>query len=213
MQGDAVSAGQSAGQRAAALRAQAVPRGLKRRFLALVGMDRAGARLEAEARSWDAGEEGERRTRELLKATLVLEGWGVLHDRRIPGLDRANADHVVIAPSGRVFMPDSKLWARQYRVRPVGDRLMHGSRACDRDVDSVLREARMVGKALGTEVTPLIVVHNAPVDGAGFVLRGVPVVPADRLVELLRRNAGRPDLNAAREMALRADAKLPRYVE
>ncbi|MFI0822252.1 nuclease-related domain-containing protein [Streptomyces sp. NPDC021098] len=207
-----MSAELSAGAKAAALRAQAAPRGLKRRMLALVGMDRAGARLEAEARSWDAGEEGERRTKALL-APLALEGWGVLHDRRIPGLDRANADHVVIAPSGRVFMPDSKLWKRQYRVRPVGDRLMHGSRACDRDVDSVLREARMAGKALGVEVTPLIAVHNAPVDGGGFVLRGVPVVPADRLVELLRRNAGAPDPVRARALAAQARRVLPRYVE
>jgi hypothetical protein len=210
--GDAsVSAG-SAGQRAAALRAQAAPRGLWRCLLAVVGMDRAGARLEAEATCWDAGEEGERRTRELLKP-LAQEEWGVLHDRRIPGLDRANADHVLVSPGARVFMPDSKMRHARARIRAVRGRLMHGDVDEDRQIDGVLTEARLVGQALGVPVTPLIAVHVAPVDGGGFVLRGVPVVPADRLVELLRRNAGAPNPVKARELALRANAVLPRYVE
>lgn len=208
------SAGSSAGQRAAALRAQAIPRGLKRRFLAAVGMDREGARLAAEAGRWEAGKEGERRTAALL-VPLGREGWAGFYDRRIPGLDRANADHVLVAPSGRVFMPDSKLWhARDgARVHAVQGRLKHGDVDKDRQIDGALNEARLIGRALGVEVTPLIAVHNAPVDGTGFILRGVPVVPADRLVELLRRNAGRSNPAAARKVALLADRVLPRYVE
>ena len=206
-----MSAG-SAGQHAAALRAQAAPRGLWRHLLALVGMDRAGVLLETEATHWDAGEEGERRTRELLKP-LGQEGWGVLHDRRIPGLDRANADHVLVSPGGRVFMPDSKMRHGRARIRVVRGRLMHGDVDEDRQIDGVLTEGRLVGQALGVPVTPMLAVHIAPVDGGGFVLRGVPVVPADRLVELLRRNAGGPNLAEARELALRADRVLPRYVE
>ncbi|MFD8384307.1 nuclease-related domain-containing protein [Streptomyces sp. NPDC059679] len=209
-----MSAGSSAGDRAAALRAQAVPRGLKRRLLAAVGMDRKGARLEAEAGRWEAGLVGERRTAVLL-APLAAEGWYGLYDRRIPGLDRANADHVLIAPSGRAFMPDSKMWhaRNRARVRLVRGRLVHGDADKDRQVDGVLTEARLVGQALETAVTPIIAVHNAPVEGGGFIVRGVPVVPADRLVELLRRNAGRPDPARARALAERARAVLPRYVE
>ncbi|MFH8813061.1 nuclease-related domain-containing protein [Streptomyces hygroscopicus] len=207
-----MTAESSAGARAAALRAQAVPRGLKRRFLAAVGMDREGARLIAEAGRWGAGEEGERRTAALL-APLGAEGWHGLYDRRIPGLDRANADHVLISPGARVLLVDSKMWQRRARVRVVRGRLMHGDIDKDRQVDGVLAEARLVGQALGTAVTPIIAVHNAPVDGGGFVLRNVPVIPADRLVELLRRNAGRADPAAARAVALRANAALPRYVE
>ncbi|GHJ34285.1 hypothetical protein TPA0910_87180 [Streptomyces hygroscopicus subsp. sporocinereus] len=206
-----MSAG-SAGERAAALRAQAVPRGLRRRFLAAVGMDRKGARLTAEAGRWSAGEEGERRTAALL-APLAAEGWAGFYDRRIPGAHSANADHVLIAPSGRVFLGDSKMWHARARVRALRGRLVHGDVDKDRQVDGVLFEAGLVGRALGTAVTPIIAVHNAPVDGGGFVLRNVPVIPADRLVELLRRNAGRPDPAAARAVALRANAALPRYVE
>lgn len=210
-----MSADSSAATRAAALRAQAVPKGLKRRFLALLGMDREGARLQAEARCWDAGEEGERRTKELLKATLALEGWGVLHDRRIPGARKANADHVLVAPSARVFLVDSKMWHRRdhARVRVVGGRLTHGDADKDQQIRGVLYEAKLVERALRVPVTPLTAVHNVPVDGGGFVLRGVPVVPADRLVELLRRNAGRPDPARARALAERARRVLPRYVE
>ena len=209
-----MTAGQSAGRRAAALRAQAVPRGLKRRFLAAVGMDREGAQLLAEANCYEAGKEGERRTAVLL-APLGAEGWAGFYDRRIPGARRANADHVLIAPSGRVLLVDSKLWHRRgdAHVRVVGGQLAHGDISKDKEIDTVLFETRLTEQALGVTVTPLITMHNAPVDGGGFVLRGVPVVPVDRLVELLRRNAGRPDPAAARAMALRADAKLPRYVE
>lgn len=207
-----MSAELSAGAKAAALRAQAVPRGLKRRFLALVGMDRTGAHLEAEARSWDAGEEGERRTKALL-VPFGREGWEVLHDRRIPGARKANADHVLVAPSGRVFLVDSKLWHGRARVRVVGGQLAHGNVGKAKEVDTLLFETRLVERALGAVVTPLIAVHNAPVDGGGFIVRGVPVVPADRLVELLRRNAGRPDPARARALAEQARRVLPRYVE
>ncbi|MGW5691510.1 nuclease-related domain-containing protein [Streptomyces asiaticus] len=207
-----MSARRSAGERAAALRAQAVPRGLRRRVLAAVGMDRKGARLNAEAARWGAGEEGEQRTAALL-APLAAEGWHGLYDRRIPGLDRANADHVLISPGARVLLVDSKMWHRRARVRVVRGRLVHGNVDKDRQVDGVLTEAELVGRALGAAVTPLIAVHNAPVDGGGFVLRDVPVIPADRLVELLRRNAGRPDPARARALAERARRVLPRYVE
>lgn len=210
-----MSAGSSAGQRAAALRAQAAPRGFKRRVLAVVGMDREGARLEAEARQWEAGVVGEQRTAALL-TPLGREGWAGFYDRVIPKMGRANADHVLIAPSGRVFLVDSKMWHRrnQARVYVARGRLIHGSVDKDGQVDGVLNEAEKIGVALGgVAVTPLIAVHIAPVDGGGFVLRGVPVVPADRLVELLRRNAGRPDPARARALAERARQVLPRYVE
>lgn len=208
-----MTAGQpSAGAKAAALRAQAVPRGLKRRFLALVGMDRAGARLAAEARRWEAGVVGEQRVAALL-APLAGEGWYGLYDRAIPGARRANADFVLISPGGRVLMPDAKRWHNRDSVRPVRGRLMHGNVDKDDQVDGVEYEAGLVGAALRVPVTAVIAVDNAPVEGGGFVLRGVPVVPADRLVELLRRNAGAPDPARARALAERARQVLPRYVE
>lgn len=112
-----------------------------------------------------------------------------------------------------MFLVDSKMWHRRARVRAVRGRLLHGDVDKDRQIKGVLDEADLVGKALGVPLTTIIAVHNAPVDGGGFELRGVSVVPADRLVELLRRNADRPNPAAARKVALRANAALPRYVE
>ncbi|WP_448333558.1 nuclease-related domain-containing protein [Streptomyces sp. DSM 41534] len=132
-------------------------------------MDRQGARAAAQARSWGAGEVGEQRTAAIL-APLAAEGWAGFYDRRIPGLDRANADHVLVSPGGRVFMPDSKMWHARARVRVVRGRLTHGDVDKDRQIDGVLMEAKMVGQALGATVTPLIAIHNAPVDGGGFML-------------------------------------------
>ncbi|CAM5494439.1 hypothetical protein SANTM175S_01237 [Streptomyces antimycoticus] len=98
-------------------------------------------------------------------------------------------------------------------MRVVGGRLAHGDVDKAKEVEKVLFETRLVERALGVAVTPLVAMHNAPVDGGGFIVRGVPVVPADRLVELLRRNAGRPDPVRARVLAERARRVLPRYVE
>ncbi|MGY0065174.1 nuclease-related domain-containing protein (plasmid) [Streptomyces sp. LZ34] len=181
-------------------------------MLAAVGMDRQGARLAAEARCWEAGKVGEQRVATLL-APLAGEGWYGLYDRVIPGADRANADFVLVSPGGRVLMPDAKRWHNRARARAVRGRLMHGNVDKDDQVDSVEYEAGLVSVALGVPVTAIIAVDNAPVEGGGFIVRGVPVIPADRLVELLRRNAGRPDPVRARALAERARAALPRYVE
>ncbi|MER6844794.1 hypothetical protein [Streptomyces platensis] len=69
-----------------------------------------------------------------------------------------------------------------------------------------------MSKALGgIRVTPLIVVHNAPVDGGGFHVRGVAVFPADRLLKLLRGNVGRPKPREAQRLAELAEMRLPSH--
>lgn len=50
------------------------------------------------------GAEGEKRTAKTLRS-LTKQGWEILHD--IAG-ERSNRDHVVIAPSGEVFLLDTK---------------------------------------------------------------------------------------------------------
>ncbi|MFI0156172.1 nuclease-related domain-containing protein [Streptomyces lydicus] len=158
-----------------------------------------------------AGSLGEQRTHAMLQP-LLLEGWHILPDRGLPGT-RANIDHLLVAPDGQVFTLDSKLWSGRWRVRLVEGRLMHGAWDYDRQVDTALWETGRVSQALGVPVTPLVVVHNAPVDGAGFHVRGVAVFPADRLVELLRRNTGQPRPGEARELAACAAERLPSYVQ
>jgi hypothetical protein len=114
-------------------------------------------------------------------------------------------------------MVDSKLWSARYPVHTSGGTLWHGPagrRQADRSqsVRSVLYETGLISRALGVPVQPLIAVHNAPVAGDGFLVGGVPVVPAVRLVELLRGNDGPPDRKAAGVLARRAVEVLPPYV-
>ncbi|CAK7288618.1 nuclease-related domain-containing protein [Streptomyces misionensis] len=158
-----------------------------------------------------AGSVGEQRTAALLQP-LEAAGWVVLHDRAIPGARRANVDHVLVSPGARLFMVDSKLWSGRYPVYERGGTLWHGQAERGQSVRSVLYETDLVARAVGATVQPVIVVHNAPVAGDGFFVQGVPVVPAVRLVEVLRGNDGPRDLGAAAALARRAAAVLPPYL-
>jgi hypothetical protein len=185
-----------------------------RRLLTLLGVSVHTRRADAKAAACDAGARGEQRTAALL-APLEASGWRVLHDRAIPGAHSANADHVLISPGARVFLVDTKLWSAQYDVHATGGTLWHGKagrRQADRSqsVRSVLYETELVSRALGVPVQPVIAVHNAPVAGDGFFVQGVPVVPAGRLVELLRANDGPRDPGAA-QLGVLAVQRLPPY--
>ncbi|MDX2986426.1 nuclease-related domain-containing protein [Streptomyces caniscabiei] len=201
----------SAARQAAAIRAHARRAGW-RWLLARLGVTVHTRRADAQAGAWAAGGKGEADTGALL-SVLEREGWRVLHDRAIPGARTANADHVLVSPGARVFVVDSKLWSARGGavVRPVGGRLMHGDRVDERAIRSVRFEADLVSRALGVVVQPLIAVHNAPVAGQGFILEDVPVVSAERLVELLRGNDG-PRQAGAVHLAQLAVDRLPPYI-
>jgi hypothetical protein len=68
-------------------------------------------------RSWQDGAIGERALGQMLES-LRGTGFGVLHDRRIPGL-RANIDHLVIGPAG-VFVIDAKRYGGKVERRDRG---------------------------------------------------------------------------------------------
>jgi hypothetical protein len=182
-----------------------------RHVLAWLDLNPAARRADARAAACDAGAVGEQATAALIRP-LEMAGWTVLHDRAIPGARKANADHVLVSPGARVVMVDSKLWSGWYPVHAVGGRLMHGRMDRHRSVEAVLYETGLISRALGVPVQPLIAVHNAPVAGDGFLVGGVPVVPAVRLVELLRGNDGPVDRAAAGVLARRAVEVLPPYV-
>jgi hypothetical protein len=169
------------------------------------------------AARWAAGAEGERRTAQML-TVLGEDGggrWGGWYDRALPGGGRANADHVLLPPSGAcLVLVDSKLWsARRGPVAVRGGRLVHGQADRQSAMDAVLHETRILGMELEVPVVTIIAVHNAPVAGGQFTLQGVEVLEASRLVPVLRRLAGRPDPGRFQELAAAADAALPRYVE
>ncbi len=127
---------------------------------------------------------GERRTAARL-SPLWLRLWWVLHDRRLP-TGRANVDHLVITFFGVIFVIDTKRWSSRFRVRVVGGRLLHG----DMDVTDRLRglrhEARTVAAVLGRPVIPIVAMDGPPIDGGELLLDGIRIVPADRLVPVLK---------------------------
>jgi hypothetical protein len=73
---------------------------------ALVGW-RLRFRPSEQARTWQRGAHGERRTARLLDR-LTRDGYVVFHDLAVSGSD-ANVDHLVIGPTG-LFVIDSKQW-------------------------------------------------------------------------------------------------------
>lgn len=202
------AAGGSVGRWGEELREDA-RRGPWRSLLTLLGVKAHTRRADAQAAACDAGAIGEARTAALL-APLQAAGWRVLHDRRIPGADRANADHIVISPAARVYVVDSKLWTANERVHAPDGHLMHGSDSRAQSVRSLLFETKLVERALGHPVQPLMVMHNAPIVGGRLVVEGIPVMPASMLVQALVFNDGVRDPGAL-PLAERADRVLPPY--
>jgi Nuclease-related domain len=143
---------------------------------ALVGW-RLRFRPSEQARTWQRGAHGERRTARQLRR-LPHDGYVVFHDLAMPG-SPANVDHLVIGPSG-VFVIDSKQWAGH--VRQSSDGLVwHNHYRLDRTLATVRWEAETLGRLLGIPAAPLLCIHGAHVQGSGLRAQGVAIVPADRL--------------------------------
>ena len=194
--------GASAAARARALRTPWV------RLATAVGIS---TRAEQLASNSVAGAVGEQLTAKLL-APLSGEGWVVLHDRALPR-SRANVDHLLFSPRCVVVLPDSKLWSARYRVRVVDGRLLHGQLDVTSRLDGIRYEAAAVARLLGVPVVPLVVVHGAPVDGGGLVLDGIRIVPADRLLPVLRALDQVPAQRPPARLPQRAASLLPPYLE
>jgi hypothetical protein len=121
-------------------------------------------RPSEQARTWQRGAHGERRTARLLDR-LTRDGYVVFHDLAVPG-SRANVDHLVIGPSG-VFVIDSKQWIGS--VHQGGDGLAwHNHYPLNRTLETVRWEAQAIGRLLGTRTAALLCVHGAHVHGGGL---------------------------------------------
>jgi hypothetical protein len=143
---------------------------------ALVGW-RLRFRPSDQARTWQRGGQGERRTARLLDR-LTRDGYVIFHDLAVPGSD-ANVDHLVIGRSG-VFVIDSKQWTGE--VRQGADGLVWHNHYClDRTLEIVRWEAETVGRLLSTRAAALLCVHGAHIQGGGVDTQGVAIVPAQLL--------------------------------
>ncbi|MFI9463793.1 nuclease-related domain-containing protein [Streptomyces xiamenensis] len=200
-------AGASAARRASQL-AQDARGGPGRRLLAAAGITtRGAARDQRAAAQWRSGAVGEQLTAAILAG---IPGIHVLHDRALPR-GRANVDHLVITPDGKVLLVDSKLWSGHFRISVTRDgRLLHGTADRTRSLNSARYEAEQVSAALGgLPVTILIAVHRAPItDGAITTDDGICIIPAGTLPDTIRALSGRAR-TTARRLAEQADRALP----
>jgi hypothetical protein len=134
-------------------------------------------RPSEQARTWQRGAQGERRTARLLDR-LTRDGFVVFHDLAVPG-SPANVDHLVIGPTG-LFVIDSKQWTGS--VHQGADGLVwHNHYPLDRTLETVGWEAQQVSRVLGSRAAALLCVHSAHVHGGGLHAQGVAVVPAHLL--------------------------------
>lgn len=102
--------------------------------------------------AWARGAAGERRVGAVLDG-LADEGVAVLHDRHVRG-QRANIDHLAVAPSG-VWVVDAKAYRGRLSRRDVGGwfatdvRVLVGRRDVTDLVTAMQRQVDMVRAALG----------------------------------------------------------------
>lgn len=136
-------------------------------------------------RRWLQGAQAESRTGKLLNR-LRREGWGVLHDRRIPR-SRANLDHVLVHPSGKllVYVDTKALHAKRAVIRTTGDRLMYGPWSLASKVETVAWEADRLREVTGMRTIPVIAVDGGKVNGDSLLFRGVYVVSTSTLLRTL----------------------------
>jgi hypothetical protein len=142
-------------------------------------------RPSPDARAWQRGAAGERRTARLLDP-LERHGWAILHDLAVPS-SQANLDHLAIGPGG-VFVIDSKQYSGRLQLDSSG-RLWHGHYPLAPTLRAVDFEADQAARVLpdpGVAVVPIVAVHGAQVPWGKVVTNGVPVVAVRRLPSMLR---------------------------
>jgi hypothetical protein len=166
-------------------------------------------RPSPETLAWQRGADGERHVARLLEP-LVRAGWAVNHDLRIPG-SKANVDHLVTGPPG-VFVIDAKNY--RGRLRLSGDGLLwHGRTLLLPTLRATRWEAETLQARMGAPdiaVVPIVAVVGAVVPFGQVTSMGVTVVPAGRLVGLLRSLPPTLTPERAREVAAQMNRRIDR---
>jgi Nuclease-related domain len=167
-------------------------------------------RPSPETQAWQRGAAGERHVARLLEP-LVQAGWGVSHDFRVPG-SKANLDHVVVGPPG-VFVIDAKNYRGRLRLSHDG-LLWHGRTFLAPTLSATRWEADKLQARIGAAdiaVVPVVAVLGAVVPYGQVTSMGVTVVPARRVVGLLRSLPPTLTPERAREVAAQINQRLDSY--
>lgn len=161
--------------------------------------------------AWATGAKGERLTAQALEQ-LKIEGFVILHDRRIPG-SSANIDHIVIGPPG-VAVVETKSYGGKLRVKD-NDVYVGGYRKTSQTVEEAKREAVAVTVALadeldrrGLKVRPILCVHRADLPFFSASPQGVSIVDGRGLVKTLRKAPRRLSPEDVRALARLSNDRL-----
>jgi len=198
-------AGDSAGNRAQALRKLAAEARLK------------ADRMESMAAQWEAGVVGERRVAAALEP-LAGEHCRLLHDRLLhPGRSRVNLDHIVISVAG-TYLIDAKNFSGEVTVQQgsLRQRISGGSsRRLDDKLDKVRRMAEQMESSTSCVVDPVLCLagEGSAAFGAPVVVRGVFVVPVEQLAQWLLSRPRTPAPVDLRSLAVRLAASFPSATE
>ncbi|MCC9686890.1 hypothetical protein E4N64_14405 [Streptomyces sp. MNU103] len=63
-------------------------------------------------------------------------------------------DHLLVSPTGAVYLPDTKRWSAAHPVRIRAGRLLHGQQDVTARLDGLRHETATVARVLGVPVTP-----------------------------------------------------------
>jgi hypothetical protein len=161
-------------------------------------LERKAAYTARRAAQFERGGAGESTVARAL-ADLTVDGYFVLHDRRLRGVG-GNIDHLLIGPVG-VYVIDAKAWSGPVTVRDGV--LRCGGRARQAAVDGVTRQVAAVRDALAAHGHRDVRIRGmlalaTPVDGQPVVKAGnVSAVPADQIASGLRGRRGPVDTSTA----------------
>jgi Nuclease-related domain len=160
-----------------------------------------------ETEAWRRGADGERHLARLLDP-LAEQGWGVEHELPVRGAT-GNLNHVVIGPPG-IFAIDTRHYRGRLRLSRDG-LLWHGHTFLLPTLSATRSKADRLQDRLGAPdvaVVPVVAVLGGMVPGGQATSMGVTVMPARRLLGLLRSLPPTLTPARAREVAAQMNQRL-----
>jgi hypothetical protein len=147
-------------------------------------------RRHAATAVWRKGQRGDRRMARILRFTVELRGYRVLHDRTVP--DHGTVDQLVVGPTG-VWLIHNEAWSPDTEITAYDDRLFIGRSAAPRTAaalrDRARRVAELLSRELRTEIgtAPLVVAHGGKVPLNPLAVAGIVVLRPHRVPGRLTR--------------------------
>ncbi len=147
-------------------------------------------RRHAATAVWRRGQRGDRRMARLLRLTVELRGYRVLHARSVP--DHGTVDQLVVGPTG-VWLIHNEAWSPDTEISVYGDRLFIGKSAAARTTaelrDRARRVAELLSRELRTEIAtvPLVVAHGGKLPWNPIFVGGIVVLRPHRVPGRLTR--------------------------